>query len=287
MPNIRKMKEKEDIEGLIKEIRNKKPRVRIEAVKALGELKNIEGLIEALYTGTKDVTITSAELLKDINDPKAIDNLNKKLISFLKYGDLEEQIEAISLIQGRYPVWFMISCLENWGEIEEVFKKVKKKMNLEPFREPLIGVVKQERYYPCMWYSLIGLIELGDRSNRVLNLLIDISQKWFQKLQDQRSLITFGASTSLPEETLRALSYFRNNKSVTELTINALNDKFLGASKINAIYALGALGDPSEMERLEYIAKYDTESNKKAARIALDLYGKATYDEIKLKANLR
>ena len=47
-PNISKMKEKGDTQGLTKELKNNNPEIRSEAVKALAELKNVAGLAEAL-----------------------------------------------------------------------------------------------------------------------------------------------------------------------------------------------------------------------------------------------
>lgn len=52
----------------------------------------------------------------------------------------------------------------------------------------------------------------------------------------------------------------------------------------SAIYALAALGDPSTRERLEYLEGRGSETIRKAAKAALEHFGRGTYDEIKAKA---
>lgn len=47
-PNIKKIKEKSDIQGLIEELTNKNPATRFEVVEALRDLRNVEGLSEVL-----------------------------------------------------------------------------------------------------------------------------------------------------------------------------------------------------------------------------------------------
>lgn len=72
-PNIKKMKEKGDIEGLIKELKNKDPKVRIEVVKALGELKHTKGLIEALKNDDPQVRVEAVLALDE--EPEAIESV--------------------------------------------------------------------------------------------------------------------------------------------------------------------------------------------------------------------
>lgn len=57
------MKENRDIEGLTRELRNKDAKVRIEVVKALGDLKQSEGLLEALKDKEWDVLIEAGPSL--------------------------------------------------------------------------------------------------------------------------------------------------------------------------------------------------------------------------------
>lgn len=90
-------------------------------------------------------------------------------------------------------------------------------------------------------------------------------------------------------ETLRALSYFKGNSTASEAIINALQGRFLtGGYKDEdhlpvreALYALGALGDPNSRDVLEYWANYaQDETAKTYAKKVLKYFGKASYDEI-------
>jgi hypothetical protein len=49
------------------------------------------------------------------------------------------------------------------------------------------------------------------------------------------------------------------------------------------IYALGALGDPTELDRLNTMKNSNNEAIAKATKIARELYGKVDYDQIKSK----
>lgn len=74
-PNINKMKQKRDIEGLLKELRNKDLRVRVEVVKALSELKHTKGLITALRNENPEVRAEAISALEGINETEASDAL--------------------------------------------------------------------------------------------------------------------------------------------------------------------------------------------------------------------
>lgn len=287
-PNIKKMKEKGDIDGLVKALYN--PKNRGDAIKALVELKSFEGLIKALNSRNSGVRIGIAEALKDINEPEAINALNKTLINALKFGEMEEQVEAITLIQGREPYLFLSIMLAGDDERLQLLENVRKKLSLETFRDALLETVKQRKSAISLWYALVALVELGDRSNEVLQELIEFSDAWLKTLATEPSLFASIITMSVREETLRALSCFRGNSAITDLVVKAYEGMFLSGSeiseglKIKAIYALGALGDPSARERLEYLASHSGGSIQKTSKISLELYGKATFDEIKAKA---
>jgi len=88
-PNINKMKEKGDVEGLIKELGNKDVKVRIDAVKALAELKYTRGLIAALKNDHNEVRIEAILALESIDEPEASDALIDVLYT--------EEVEAVWL----------------------------------------------------------------------------------------------------------------------------------------------------------------------------------------------
>lgn len=284
-PNIKKMKEKREIEGLIKALDN--PSVCAEAAKALAELKHIEKPIEALNSNNAIVRIEIAEALKTVNDPQGFDGLNKSLIKALRFGEIEEQVEAITIIQGRAPKNILSFAIPGERERVEALEKSSGKLSLETFRDALLEVAKQRKSAFNVWYALVALVELGDRSDEVLRELIEFSDSWFRTLDNMRegtqALFAFFIGRAVQEETLRALSFFRGSSIAASAITNAFEEKILSSSHItiekkNTIYALAALGDFSTKERLEYLVAKD-----RAPRIALELYGRATYDEIKEK----
>jgi tetratricopeptide (TPR) repeat protein len=67
-PNIKKMRDTGDTQGLKKELKNKDPKVRIEVTKALGEFKHVTGLIEALKDDNPQVRIQAVSALADIDE---------------------------------------------------------------------------------------------------------------------------------------------------------------------------------------------------------------------------
>jgi hypothetical protein len=282
-PNIKKMKDKGDVEGLGKLLNDSK--MRTEAVKALIELGSIERLSEALSSKNAGTRIQVAEALKDISNPVATDALNKALVNTLKFGEMEEQIEAITLIQGRGPEHFLSVVVV--GDTERALKGVTKKLSLDTFRDALLSVVQQRKEGASVWYALIALVELGDRSNEVLNGLVEFSHAYINALETKidepggSALIAWVIGTEVREETLRALSYFRSSSKALDAIVKAYEGSFLSSPRISgrqehAVYALAALGDPSSKERLEYLV-----SHGKAPNVVIELFGKAPYDEIK------
>jgi hypothetical protein len=287
-PSIEKMKEKGDIDGLVRALSNAK--VRSEAIKALVELKSKEGLIKALHSSDPEVRIEVAETLKDIGDPFALEVLNKAIINTLKFGKTEEQVEVITLIQGRAPEGFLEQFLLGVFHADskrvQALKKIKRKMNPEIFRDALLEVVEQGML-GVAWYALVALVELGDRHNKILHKLIEVGNLFLEELDQMRqegsdeAIISFIWGMAVHEETLRALSYFRGNDIAADVIIKAYKGELLkrpgtiGTSR-KAIYALAALGGPSAKEFLEYLV-----ARGEVPKIALELCGKATYDEIK------
>ena len=69
---IKRMEEHGDKDGLVRELKNVDIRVRIKAVKALGELKYIEGLGEALKNENVDVRVAAIGVLKNFGDPESV-----------------------------------------------------------------------------------------------------------------------------------------------------------------------------------------------------------------------
>ena len=92
-PNIKKMKEKADTQGLINELKNKNSDIRVEAIKALCELKHIQGLSEALKNDDPKVCIESTRALADL---KRTD----ELLEALKNKNPEVRATVIEALKG-------------------------------------------------------------------------------------------------------------------------------------------------------------------------------------------
>jgi len=110
---------------------------------------------------------------------------------------------------------------------------------------------------------------------------------WSQEHEIGLSLAGASLEIGIQEETIRALSYFTGNAGVRDALIDALQTRrFVGCQRISslwrhAIYALSAFGDHSTREYLEYWAIHGDEHDRKRAQVALELFGKATFDEVK------
>ena len=95
-PNIRKLKAKKDVEGLIKALGHRDEYVRENAVRALGEIGNaraIEGLIKALDDSDWPVREAAAEELGKIGDPRAVEHLIKALDD-----DIDVRLKAVEAL---------------------------------------------------------------------------------------------------------------------------------------------------------------------------------------------
>ncbi len=92
-PNIEKMKEKRDVKGLKKALRNKDVLIRAKAARALGELKDesaVEDLIEALQDESLDVRKSAIWALSNIGNARAVE----ALVRVLKEEDATLKVEA-------------------------------------------------------------------------------------------------------------------------------------------------------------------------------------------------
>ena len=116
------------------------------------------------------------------------------------------------------------------------------------------------------WYASIALIEIGDRSDDVLQILADTYMD---------CLTNFNC-----DETIRAFSHFKKPEIIEylikiakeEIEIGLFCEKF-------AIYALAASGEPSAKEYLEFLATSRNE-NRDLAKDVLKHFGES-FDKIK------
>lgn len=266
-PNIEKIKEKKDIEGLMEQIRNPTPNIRVGAVEAL----------------------------KEINDQETIKRLSAMLsLDLLSKIDDETKIETIALICGRATHNFLVPALSCNVDRAKAVEKVQRKLPLEFVRESLITTSIEKENNPLVrWYALLALVELGEKNNKILDALINSSENLtidFVQPSEESSLGFWRAllTLSIREETLRALSCFRENPVAKNAIIDALEGHFLAGRSgepwlHHELFALGALGDPTIRKHLEYWTMQGSTEVRKRARVALEFFGRATYDEIKEK----
>ena len=278
MPNIKKMKKKKDIEGLTQIVsKNDDPKARILA----------------------------AQALKEIGDEKGIEALSNILINTIKFGEDKDTIEAMIIIQGRKPESLLKFTFSSDERIEAL-KNITGPIKLHYVQDALDEVIKEKKQNrSTIWFALLTLIELGDRREETLKTLIQNSKVTTKSVDfflnsDSDTVYRYVIANQincLIEQTIRALSYFKDNPLSIELLIKALDSEFLHGSYVHPNYshpylhvkeedsicALGAIGNPIQRERLEYMENRGSESIRKVAKVALELYGRATYDEIKLK----
>jgi tetratricopeptide (TPR) repeat protein len=95
-PNIKRMKEKRDTNGLIDELRNKDLRVRVEVVKALSEIKHAKGLIVALKNDSPEIRVEAILALESIDEPEAADAIVDLLYMEEIEGVWQTAFEAVT-----------------------------------------------------------------------------------------------------------------------------------------------------------------------------------------------
>ncbi len=333
-PNIKKLKERGNIQELLNELKNKNPEIRVEVVKALTELGHIDGLVEAmendfpivciestrslgklrnvgvladavLKSNKPEVRISAAQILKDIGDNDSVAALVNAFTTMMRFGDWEDQVEMMMVISGRISTSF--AKMAFMTDRQEALNNIRgPAMELRHFQGLLDKVIAEGKDPFSKWFALLTLIELGDRRDEILQTLTSFSTSYTNKVdsaleakrgQSDFSLYVVANETNcLIRETMRALAFFKGNATAAEIVIKILDGDLLCGSYIhesyshpylhpgrqeNAICALGALGDSTTRERLEYLAARGNSIERKCAAVALACFGKANYDEIK------
>jgi HEAT repeat protein len=256
--NIRKMREKGDIEGLANALKDDNPGTRVEA----------------------------SEALMDCTDPKAMEVLLKEFRDTFKFGDEADKAETITIMRA-HPTRESLGAVGHsldWSEdrFRRMWKyektKFSKKLNLDIARPILMDAFTNVKENPFIrWYAVTSLVELGDRSEEVLEALPDT-------LRAMSAINVW-----IIEESVRALSYFAGNPSVIDWLVKIQKGEVFETEldaipKVTAIYALGAIGGSQSGEYLEYLASHGDKFYQNRAKLALRLLGKANYDEIKAAA---
>ncbi len=236
-PNIKKMKENRDIDGLWSAVKGDNLQTRVEATEALLEL----------------------------GDTKGLQLINQRYSDVFKFGDEADKVELMIMMQGRYSkidtllAWVMPLSLTQ-DKALRIMKLEKVTFRTKPILElarPILfeAAANSSENNLIRLLALVTLTELGDRSDEVIQLLFSLWDK-----MEEPNLWNV-------REILRALSTFSNNRGATDLLIKVQRGElFKGKASEEirqaAIYALGAITSASAREYLEYL----TTSNDKIYR---------------------
>lgn len=134
--DIERLKEANDIEGLIKALKHSDEDVRLEAIKALGKIQDkraVEPLIEMLENENDQIRMHAAEALGEVGDKRSVD----PLISMLKDKDWEVGHYAIG------PLRKLVGSDKTAEFLIEPLKKEKYKNRIEIVRT--LGEIGGER----------------------------------------------------------------------------------------------------------------------------------------------
>lgn len=227
-----------------------------------------------------------------------------------------DQFETITLAQGRsagrsflqtaFAAFDEDGDVVDRGELLGQFLQEKgKALKIEEVGEALRQVLRQEGAIVVEWCALTALVELGDRADSVLEQLIQTSEVLRQRTgsaaaETRDAVIEAGedfaqdftvftvvalGDSEIAWEALRAISKFVGNSKAAGAATRALDGLWLNQPpRRPAIYALGAIADPSTRPILERIANDKNDRFVVDARLSLDLFGKAGFDQIREKA---
>jgi len=184
--NLRKMKKdksKKDVEGLIKELRHKKARVRMEAAKALGKMRDaraVEPLIQALNDEDSVVRENAALALGEMGDSRAVEPLTQAFDDKDKY-ERRRIVEALGRIKDSRAVELLVQALkDNDSGVRSQAAEALGEMGDKRAVEPLIQALK-ERYshQPTkgkeVWTILAALCKIKGReaADVILNWIFE------------------------------------------------------------------------------------------------------------------
>jgi HEAT repeat protein len=248
-PNIEKLKENQNIEGLLKALSNKKyADVRWKSAKALGQIRDkraVESLIEALSDDHEYVRKCSTEALGEIGDDRALD----KLVAALNDEDVEIRTSAANAL----------GKIGNKRAIEKLIASLKDKdTNVQINAANALGKIGDHR-------AIKPLVDILHHQNQVVR---ENSSNALEKLGWQ-------PANKLEE----ALKWIANRQwdmcieigaSAVEPLISVLKDKDAGVRK-SAVGVLGKIGDVNAIEAL--ISAF-TDHNEIVRRSAVDALAK-------------
>ena len=259
----------------------------IKAVEALGVLGDIEGLLQVLreaVTG-EEAREVIFEVIAETIDQQVLVFLISRLLEDLKYGEPEDKLMALLILQNAF--------------LEKRLPKIPSEV-LEQTRSILAKIVSEWestdlRVAFNALCTLIGMEATPEYLQPLIQIssaLIDLLGPIIEKVPGQG----IGLYLAVHDQTLRALSSFKNNDAAMAALEAIYEERLLAPPKVGddvfqqmlaysadkrklrTLCALAALGHPNFRERMEYLV-----SRGKAPRVLVDLYGQATYDDLKSK----
>lgn len=219
-----------------------------------------------------------------------------EIFGALKYGSSGEKLEALTIVRGRMNgVLLRIAC--DKARVDLLVKRISSGNQFAPndqekIHSALWEILESGKDPLVCWYTAVALVDFGDVSRECLHRLVVSTQQVVPFLiakmeRGSPFALQALAQEETEKETIRALSKFETETGVSTILKECFEQRFLkglkgdGELRRCALYALAAVGDPEFRPFVEYHAAKATDSREKnAARVALDLWGSADYDEI-------
>lgn len=257
-------------------------------IEKMKETRDVDGLWSATRSDSLQTRVKATEALIEIEDARGLQLISQRYSDVFKFGDNADKVEVMIMMQGRYLrmdtlVAWVVPLVGSTGDrpleimaLEKVRFRTKPKLELA--RPILLEAATNSTENPLI-RLLAGatLAELGDRSDELIQLM-------FSLLEEVEELNFWTI-----REILRALSHFSNNCEATDFLIRVQKGEVFRRESSEgirqaALYGLGAIGSDLAREYLEYLTTSSSRVHKKEAQVALELFGKASYDEVRRKA---
>ena len=152
----------------------------------------------------------------------------------------------------------------------EAIKKISPadKENLQDLKPVLLDIMEKGDGQVA-WYAATALAELGDQSDGTAeNLIANLTPP----PSENENILKYA--------TTQSLSNIKYNPRVVDALMSAYQTDRNISVRMGCLWALGAIGDPSSKEFLEYIARQGNGEEPCAAQAALELFGKGDFEEI-------
>jgi len=261
-PNVRKLKDKKNIKGLIKALRAKDKYIRIEATKALGEISGpmtVEPLIQALKDEDDGVRGTATKALGKIKDPSVVEPLIQVLEdeNIVNRWYAMESLGAVGDARAVTPL--MHNILEDKASI--ALEKIGKSA-VEPLAQALKDKNSSVRKRAA---AILGTI----RDHRAVEPLVEA-------LDDVDVFVRCTVATNLGR--------IGDERAVGPL-INALKDED-GRVRIDSERALEKIGEPA-VEKLNQALEDENASVREIAKRLLEKLVKSEFKEQKETENIK